>query len=149
MTDVVIREIASTDSVNELTTVLRQAYAIHAKRGLRFWATYQTAEETAEVELYRDPAIRILNQFAVATAYSRPGVGHTLHNAVLAHALQKGALRILLDTAEPATELIAMYKRWGYRFVGTCDWQPFTNYTSVIMQLDLSGSPQLYATHTI
>ena len=42
-----------------------------------------------------------------------------------------------LDTAQPATALIAMYESWGYRVVGECDWRPVTNYTSVLMARDL------------
>ena len=44
-----------------------------------------------------------------------------------------GATTLALDTAQPATALIAMYVSWGYRVVGECDWRPFTNYPSVVM----------------
>lgn len=48
-----------------------------------------------------------------------------------------------LDTAQPATALIAMYESWSYRVVGECDWRPLTNYTSVLMERDLEekGGP--------
>lgn len=44
-----------------------------------------------------------------------------------------------LDTAQPASTLIAMYESWGYRVVGECDWRPLTNYTSVVMSRQLVG----------
>ena len=56
-----------------------------------------------------------------------------LHTHLLNVARQAGATTLALDTAQPATALIAMYESWGYRMVGECDWRPFTNYPSVVM----------------
>jgi hypothetical protein len=58
-----------------------------------------------------------------------------LHTHVKARAIERGARVLALDTAAPATKLIAMYERWGYRIVGAADWRPTTNYESVVMAL--------------
>ncbi len=84
---VVVRNNEPSDSIAAHTECMREAYAVHAKSGLRYWARHQTIK----------------------------------------------------DTADPAFELIAMCRRWGCCIVGTCDWRPDTNFTSVIMQLDLEG----------
>ena len=39
-------------------------------------------------------------------------------------------------TAVPATHLIELYAKWGYREVERCQWND-TNYESVIMKKDL------------
>jgi hypothetical protein len=46
---------------------------------------------------------------------------------------------MMLDTAEPASGLIALYESWGYRIVGRADWRPNTNYESVLMSCALSS----------
>ena len=49
------------------------------------------------------------------------------------HAIGRGARFMSLDTAEPATELIATYTRWGYAIVERTQWKE-VNYPSVIMR---------------
>jgi GNAT superfamily N-acetyltransferase len=143
--------------------VIHKGYAVLAVNGLRFWGTHQSPEDTldrfkkgagfiatldgeivgtvtirppdpeSEVELYRHPTTWILNQFAVLPEHAGQGIGRALHNHAVSHAMRLGATRVALDTANAAEHLIAMYIRWGYAVVGTCDWRPFTNYESVVM----------------
>lgn len=53
-------------------------------------------------------------------------------NLVEARAAETGAVEIALDTAEPATHLVAWYGRRGYRLIEHAQWG-HTNYRSVIM----------------
>ncbi len=49
-----------------------------------------------------------------------------------AWASRQGYGELALDTAEPATHLVALYEKQGYRPVGTVDW-PGKVYRSVVM----------------
>ncbi|MBK6291339.1 MAG: GNAT family N-acetyltransferase [Ignavibacteria bacterium] len=158
-----IRPFHDDDDIERITDVIHKGYAVLAVNGLRFWGTHQSAKDTldrlnkgagfvavldgvivgtvtirppdpeSEVEFYRHPTTWILNQFAVLPEHAGKGIGRALHDHAVTHAMQKGATRVALDTANAAEHLIAMYKRWGYAVVGTCDWRPFTNYESVVM----------------
>ena len=162
------REVEATDDLGKLTDLIRSAYAPLATKGLRFWATHQSVEETAErlaeghgfvgeldgeiiatitlcepepdssVELLRDPETWSFGQFAVAPEYKGKGYGKQLHDFAVAYAYTRGCRRMSLNTAQPAIELIEMYRAWGYDEVGTCDWRPNTNYLSVLMARELS-----------
>lgn len=167
--EVVVRTLSPGDDLEALTRLIRSAYAVHADRGLRFWATHQSVEDTAKrfadgqglvaelagqvvgtitvrppevdasVAIFRDPFTWSIGQFAVSPDWRGQGIGRKLHQAAAAWALGRGARRMALDTAEPAVELIRLYQSWGYRVVGQCDWRPFTNYLSVVMVLELDG----------
>jgi len=168
MSALLIRPLAPADDLAQITRLIHAAYAPHAQRGLRYWGTHQSVEDTAErfasgtgllalrgddyvgtitvrppnaeseVALYRDAHTWTFGQFAVDPAHKGSGIGRALHNAATAHARARGARRMALDTAEPAAALIAMYETWGYRIAGACDWRPHTNYPSVVMALDLT-----------
>ena len=146
-----------------MTGVIHRAYARHARQGLQFWATRQTVDDTARrfdkgqgfvaeldgaligtitmmgprpdspVAWYREAASRSFGQFAVDPGHGGCGVGRALHEHVLACAREEGAQRMVIDTAAPADELIAMYRAWGYEICGDCDWRPKTNYPSIVM----------------
>lgn len=146
-----------------LTNLIHEAYAVHRERGLKFWATHQSVEDTenrlasghglvaevdgavagtvtirgpqpqSPVELYRDPSTWTLAQFAVAPAHKGRGLGHALQEEDLSLVAAQGGTTMAIDTAAPATDLIAKYVRWGYRPCGDCDWRPHTNYMSVLM----------------
>jgi GNAT superfamily N-acetyltransferase len=169
-----VRRWAPGDDAERLTALLHAAYRHHAEAGLRFWATHQTVSDTcerlargftfvaqegdayvgtvtvetarpdAQVPLYREPDVCSLHQLAVAPSHRGCGLGQALHEAALDHARSCGARRMALDTAEPATGLIALYERWGYAVVGSCDWRPHTNYVSVLLARDLvpRGDPR-------
>jgi GNAT superfamily N-acetyltransferase len=162
------REIDASDDMAALTSLIRAAYAPHAEKGLRYWGTHQTVEDTRKryatgtglvgsmdgrvvatillrrpdpaprVETYRDHATWKFEQFAVLPELRGMGVGKQLHDFALAHAHARGCRRMALDTAAPAEALIALYTAWGYSLVGTCDWRPFTNYPSVVMAKELA-----------
>lgn len=157
------REVCATDDLVALTDLLHAAYAAHAANGLKYWATYQSVEDTATrladghglvgtvsgqivatitlrppnpkstVGLFRDPQTRSFGQFAVHPDHQGRGYGKRLHDFALAFAFARGCRSLALDTAQPARELIEMYRSWGYMEVGTCDWRPRTNYLSILM----------------
>ena len=161
--------------MHALTELIRSAYAPHASHGLRYWGTHQTAEDTAKrfasgtglvlldgdryvgtitlrapqpesvVSLYRDPGVWTLCQFCVSPAARGLGYGRLLHEHACDLARAAGATTMALDTAQPATGLIAMYESWDYRQVGECDWRPLTNYTSVVMSRTLAGRVDIKA----
>ena len=149
-----VRPLSPNDDLAQLTDVIHTAYAKRASSNLRYWATHQTIEDTAErygsgqgliaeldrqivgtltvrppqpgseVPLYREPGVWTLCQFAVLPSYQCTGIGRRLHDAAIDHARANGGHTIALDTAAPATDLIDLYTRWGYVIVGECDWRP-------------------------
>lgn len=158
-----IRLWAPDDDLLALTDLIHAAYAPHAAAGLRYWATHQTVEDTAQrlasgvawvmvqngrfvgtatlrppqpespVVLYQQPHVHLLTQFCVSPDHKGQGLGRRLYDHVEAHARRLGAVGMALDTARPAAGLIALYRAWGYDVVGACDWRPLTNYESVVM----------------
>jgi len=168
---IVVRPVRPDEDIAALTSLIHAAYAPHAAGGLRYWAARQTEEETqrriaggrafvaerrgeslgtillrppqpeSKVVLYRDPHTWSFSQFAVPPAHQGQGVGKVLHEHIVRVAVDAGAETLALDTAEPATKLIAMYGRWGYEVCGRCDWRPLTNYESVLMRLSLRPGP--------
>lgn len=167
MSAVQIRRVRDDDDMERITDVIHRGYAALAAKGLRFWGSHQSVEDTierfaggigfvaerdgrivgtltvrppqpeSEVEIYRDPHTWCLTQFAVDPDHGGHGIGHALHDAAVDYARAHGARRIALDTAEQADELIAMYTKWGYSIIGACDWRPFTNYASVVMGITI------------
>ncbi len=172
MSGLIVRALRADDDLQALTELIHAAYAPHVARGLRFWGTHQTVDDTARrmasgeghvaeidgrmvgtvtlrrpqpespVAAYRDPFAWSLGQFAVAPAHKGRGVGRALHSFALERARSHGAHTMLVDTAAPAVELIEMYRRWGYEPCGECDWRPLTNYLSVLMRRSLTSEPQ-------
>ena len=163
-----VRALRADDDLQALTELIHAAYAPHAARGLRFWGTHQSVDDTAKrfasgegyvaeidglvvgtvtlrrpqpdspVEAYRDPLTWSLAQFAVAPSHKGLGVGRAMHAFASQRAASCGARTMLIDTAAPALELIETYRRWGYEPCGECDWRPLTNYLSVLMRRSLA-----------
>jgi GNAT superfamily N-acetyltransferase len=161
-----VRRLQADDDLVALTALLHRAYRPQAERGLRFSATHQSPDVTARrvargvclvathergfigtitivphdpaspTELYRKPGIFHFGQFAVDPEWKGRGLGRRLHDAALEVARAAGGHAMLLDTASPATDLIAMYGRWGYTEVGRHRWD-VTNYESVLMRRQL------------
>jgi GNAT superfamily N-acetyltransferase len=164
-----IRALWPSDSLEQLTDLIHRAYAPHLVHGLRFVGTHQTVQVTAEriasghafvatlqdelvgtvtvrppkpksaAPLYRDPHTWSFSQLAVTPELKGRGLGRALHDAAVQFALRSGAQTMMLDTAEPAKGLIALYESWGYRIVGRADWRPQTNYESVLMSRAISS----------
>jgi GNAT superfamily N-acetyltransferase len=163
--ELIIREFNESDDLAKLTDLIHSAYASHAESGLKYWATHQTVEDTKKriamgvcliallnddyigtglfrrpqpesvVELYRDTSVWTLAQFGVAPNYRGNGYGKAIHLHGMRMLKELGVKTLALDTAEPAKNLIEMYKSWGYSIVGNCDWRPFTNYPSIVMSM--------------
>ena len=100
----------------------------------------ETAPWTAEVPWFRERDTAHLHQFAVAPGLQGRGLGRRLVRACEDWARDNGFRRIALDTAEPAAQLRALYRRLGYADVGQVHWQG-KSYRSVIMQKSLDRSP--------
>ncbi|RZJ58998.1 MAG: GNAT family N-acetyltransferase [Acidovorax sp.] len=169
-TETLIRPVSDSDDLQQLTALIHSAYAPHGAQGLRYWGTHQSVEDTAKryasgrglvmlegnkyvgtitlrppqpespVALYRDPGVWTFCQFCISPDAKGRGYGKQLHTYATAFAQQAGARVMGMDTAQPASTLIAMYESWGYRVVGECDWRPLTNYTSVVMSRTLADS---------
>jgi predicted N-acetyltransferase YhbS len=157
-----IRAWQPTDDVDYITELLHRAYAPLALAGLRYLATYQSAEITRErltaghpfvalregaivgtatlyppdanspCELYRQPGVYCFGQFAVLPELQRGGIGRQLVEHLEAVARQLGATVLALDTAEGAVHLVEWYQRLGFRLVQYVEWD-VTNYRSVVM----------------
>ena len=157
-----LRPFSDAQEIAPLTALLHRASARLAAMDLRFMATHQppevTARRVAEGEcllaydgdrlvgsiLYRPAArtggspwldraeVASLAQLAVEPGLQSRGLGARLMRWAEARAAAEGAAEIALDTAEPATHLVAWYARSGYRAVETAQWS-HTNYRSVIM----------------
>jgi uncharacterized damage-inducible protein DinB/GNAT superfamily N-acetyltransferase len=91
------------------------------------------------VSWYRDPDLAHFQQFGVDPLCQRMGVGRKLVAACEQWARERGFEAIALDTAEPAGELITMYRKLGYREVGFTQW-PGKTYRSVVMRKRLGQS---------
>jgi GNAT superfamily N-acetyltransferase len=165
-----IREIHADDDLVALTALIHAAYAPQASRGLRYWGTHQTVEDTRKrlasgygfvaqvagqfvgtitvrapqpespVPLYRCPDTWTIGQFAVHPEMKAKGLGRRLHDHAMRFAHSHGARSMALDTAAPAETLIDMYRRWGYELAGETDWRPHTNYVSVVMRRAISAA---------
>ena len=164
-----VREVSQSDDLVALTALIRAAYAPLAERGLKYWATHQSPEDTAQrfsrgqgfvgliggeivatialsrpdpdskVELLRNSQTWSFGQFAVAPTYKKRGYGRQIHDFALGRAAAFGCEVMALHTAQPASHLIEMYRLWGYREAGTCDWRPHTNFLSVLMTCQVSA----------
>ena len=167
MTDAItIRRLCENDSMAELTALLHRAYAPLAQMGLRFVATHQNEQVTAErcasgetyvgevdgrvvatltlrepgkstgCEWYSRPDVAVFGQFAVEPCLQGRGVGGRMLELAERRAFELGARELALDTSEDAIHLIEYYARRGYRHVGFAQW-PVVNYRSVIMSKGL------------
>lgn len=151
------------DDAEALTAIIHAAYAPHAARGLRYWGSHQSVDDTrkrlasgtalgvwvdgalagtvtlrapqpaSDVALYREADVWSITQFCIHPRHQGSGLGRWVHAHVAERARAAGARQLALDTSEDAHGLIAMYEAWGYAVVGHCDWRPLTNYRSVLM----------------
>jgi GNAT superfamily N-acetyltransferase len=163
-----IRPLQSTDSLEQLTALLHRGYARLGAMGLNFTAVDQTVEVTAEriqgshclvalwngelagtvlgkpqdleseCEYIRRPSVASLHQLAVEPSLQGKGIGRALIAACESWARESGFAELALDTAEPATHLVALYARLGFAQVDTVQW-PGKCYRSVVMSKRLLG----------
>jgi ribosomal protein S18 acetylase RimI-like enzyme len=160
--DVIIRELAPSDSLEELTELLHRSYQQLADMGLRYVATYQDVKTTRariaqgvafvavsegklvgtivftrpeHTNLPKGKSIagaRKLNQLGVEPSMQGRGIGKRLFVHAEEYARAQGVTALVLDTAENATHLIDWYKRMGYKFEEYVQWD-VTNYRSVVL----------------
>ncbi|MFD7642138.1 GNAT family N-acetyltransferase [Kitasatospora sp. NPDC059795] len=159
------------DSVYELTRLLHRAYSDHAVAGRVFFASYQSAKDTAirsgrgecwlalrgtalagTVTLavpyqapkgYPAPAgAGSFWQLAVDPAHRRTGLGQRLLTLAEDRITALGATAAVIDTSAEAAELLGWYRRRGYRPVGKWRWD-VTNYESVVLHKDLAGAERM------
>lgn len=83
-------------------------------------------------EWYDRPEVASLSQFGVEPGFQRRRWGSQLIRHLEARAAELGAAELTVDTAEPATHLVQLYSRRGYRHVGLAQWE-HTNYRSVLL----------------
>lgn len=162
-----VRRWTPSDSVEDITAMLHRAYGRLADQGLHYNASHQSPRHTQDrliggtsflavidgrivgcISLYpgrpnayhsyyqRDD-VAYFGQFAVEPEFQGHGIGRMLYQMVENHARLLGKSYLALDTAEPALDLIAMYRRWGFEIVDEADWTS-TNYRSVIMAKPLA-----------
>ena len=156
------RYLQPSDDIDALTRLLHRAYAPLAAAGMQFLASHQDAAvtrrradegETIVAEdgativgtitvvsaaatggspFYDRPDVASVGQFAVEPALQGRGIGRMLLQFAEQRATEQGVGTLALDTSEHATELIARYERWGFRFVEHARWS-VVNYRSVVM----------------
>ncbi|WP_245411068.1 GNAT family N-acetyltransferase [Microvirga flavescens] len=161
-----IRRLAATDSIDDLTSLLHRAYAGLAAMGFNYTAVDQSADVTlariadglcfvAEMDStivgtimyypsgtkggcpwYDRPNIAKIGQFGVEPSCQGTGVGALLLQRAEAEAALAGADEIALDTAEEAHHLVSWYGRCGYRFIEHAQWDGKV-YRSVILSKPL------------
>ena len=160
--DVEVRRWHNSDDIQAITNLLHRAYAPLAEQGFRYHATWQDADVTLHrlttgvpfiahvdqaivgtVTLYVPPSVSgcewynrgdvaYFGQFAVDPDLQGRGIGSRLLDAVEAEAIDRNIPNLGVDTAENATQLIEMYEKRGFEFVGYADFE-ITNYRSVVM----------------
>ena len=165
--EVTYRGLSASDDIGAITELLHEAYAPLAAAGMRFLASHQDAAVTQErmaqgetfvatdgdviigvvtlleaaatqgSPFYDRPDVAGLGQFAVRPDYQRRGIGARLMEIVEDRARQNGVVELALDTAEHASDLIAMYERRGYRFIEYVRWD-VVNYRSKILSKTLA-----------
>ena len=162
------RYLSASDDVDNITAMLHEAYAPLAEAGMRFHASHQDrnvtqrrmakgetivalagteivgivtlaeASVTRGTTFYDRPDVASFGQFAVRPAYQGRGIGSRLMALVEQRAAKKGVCELALDTSEGASELIAMYRAKGYRFIEYVQWE-VTNYRSMVFAKSLGS----------
>ena len=145
MTTITLRRLRPNDSIDELTAMLRRAFARLGAAGLNCscvdqttyttrrrialgdclvalagprivgTVTLQTSDSEADIAWYRHPSVVSLHQLAVAPAHQATGIGQALLRAAEDWARKQRCTALALDTPEPARHLLAYYARQGFR----------------------------------
>lgn len=153
--------------IEDLTSLLHSSYAPLLAKGMRFFATYQSAQttrdrlvegeaylgflegrlaatvtlvgpqKTSRCDWYNQEGVFHFGQFAVRLDLQGHGYGSRMMDMLENRARELGAKELALDTSERAEHLIRMYSSRGYRNVGHVSWD-VTNYRSVVLSKSLS-----------
>ncbi len=162
MTAIGIRRLLPSDSIEDLTGMLRRAFAPLGGRGLNCTCVDQTidmtqgrirlgdcfvairenrvvgtvtlhaADRASPVRWYREPKVASIHQLAVDPSYQGTGVGQALLRTAETWARSREYLELALDTPEPAGHLHAYYGRRGFRLMDTAQLEG-KSYRSVIL----------------
>ena len=89
---------------------------------------------------YRRPEVASGHQFAVAPERQRQGVGSRILARAEEWAREAGYAELAIDTAIPATHLVAFYTHRGYRQVEVARFTR-RNYESVVLSKTLGPAP--------
>ena len=166
--EVVLRRLAATDSLADLTALLNRAYRQLLEMGLRYVATWQdeavtrrriegaecwVAEQSGRIvgtitlyppgrgkghAFYERPDVAKIGQFGIEPELQGSGLGSRMMDRVEARARELGATELAGDTAAPAAHLHAFYAKRGYRVIDRISWDA-VNYESVIRSKALGG----------
>lgn len=161
-----IRAYDSSDSISEITRLLHRAYAPLLNEGMRYVASYQddevtmdrlvsgcgfvahlndelvgtiavyNSDPTSPCTWYREESVWHFGQFAIEPKHQGKGFGKLLMKHVEVYCKEHGATELALDTSVNAHRLINLYQKFGYRIVGTVNWD-VTNYLSVVLSKTL------------
>jgi len=152
--------------IEPLTKLLHRSYAPLAAQGMNYTAAYQSPQSTLErlndgesyllfagenlcgtvslkptqnesrCDWYNQPGVFYFGQFGIDPAYQGKGFGSKVMDHLEQRAAELGARELALDTSELAHDLIAMYKKRGYRFIQHQQWEG-KSYRSVILSKPL------------
>ncbi len=158
----IVRELAATDSIVGMTTLLHAAYARLGGMGFNYTAVDQTEDVTrsriarghclvaiddgalvgtimvhppgrsAGCPCYERPDVATIGQFGVLPGRQGAGTGTRLLRHAKELALASGTAELALDTSEGADHLIGWYEREGFRFVEYAQWEG-KSYRSIVM----------------
>lgn len=175
---IVVRELAATDSIADLTALLHAAYAQLGGMGFNYTAVDQTGDVTREriarglrlvatgdgalvgtiifhapgrsagCPCYERPDVATIGQFGVLPGRQGTGTGTRLLREAERLAIASGATELALDTSEGAGHLIGWYEREGFRFLEYAQC-PGKTYRSVIMSKRLGPAPAGTGTPTL
>jgi len=164
--EITIRQLTDSDDLIQLTRLLNTAYKPLAEQGMKYLASHQGVDVTKKriknavcfvaylneqligtityydtsraggISWYDQDFVATYGQFAVDPDLQKTGIGSMLIETVETLALKDGAREIAIDTSEHASDLIAYYKKRGYREVATTKWKE-VNYRSVILSKKL------------
>jgi GNAT superfamily N-acetyltransferase len=93
------------------------------------------------IQFFTRGDVASFSQFAVEPDVQGRGIGSVLMSTVERRAAETGAVELGLSTPEPATWLVEMYQRHGYRLVERVHWNE-TNYVSAIMSKAIGAHVQ-------
>lgn len=97
---------------------------------------FHEEEESEGPPWFHRSEVASFSQFAVDSDYQGMGIGQMLLGLVEERARETGAKELGLSMAEPDAELMAFYKKRGYRDIEFWQW-PYTNYRSAILSKSL------------